>query len=76
MNTDFKRHGIVDLYTCLPHYSKIVAQLNYHYSWGTSVSVLGWKDEQSAIDLAAESDCIVAAWHIKGTKQFNNSPTL
>lgn len=76
MLTEFKKYGFYELdYMSIPD-AKLISQSNFHFSWGVSGSITRWQNEQSIINLSKESNSLVAVWHIKGTKQFNNSPSL
>lgn len=50
----------------------IISQSNYPFSTGTEVVIVGWYDEY----MMKSCSSVVAAWHVKGTKQLNNSPTV
>lgn len=50
----------------------MITQSNYPFSTGIEVSMRGWYNE----DIMQLCSHLVAAWHVKGTKQFNNSSTL
>lgn len=63
-------------YTSIEHITQAgntkLTQSNYPLSTGIEVVMLSWYSE----GIMKGCSNVVAAWHVKGTKQFNNSPAF
>lgn len=71
MLIEFKKYGFYQLDYLVIGQPAIFTQSNYHYSWGVSASITGWNRTDVVKEL--DKNCLIAAWHLKGTHQFNNS---